>query len=133
MKKYVFSIILLLFCFVLIGCNNKTEGNKDTVEFVFSSNPTTGYNWGYENLTGEDYLKIEKDEYVADEVDEGIVGSGGKRYYSFKTVKAGTESIKFIYDRTFENEDNVIYAQYDIVVDENLKITSVSLVSSNYF
>jgi inhibitor of cysteine peptidase len=64
-----------------------------------AENPSTGYSW---NLTYEDGLKLDNDQYVAQQVPANIVGSGGNHEWTFTPGKLGTYVITGIYKRPWE-------------------------------
>lgn len=64
-----------------------------------AENPSTGYSW---NLTHDDGLKLDNDQYVAREVPANIVGSGGNHEWTFTPKKPGTYVISGIYKRPWE-------------------------------
>lgn len=72
----------------------------ETAEIQLASNPSTGYQW----VSGtENGLEI-TDEYIPDEVPEGIVGSGGKQVFRIRAKKPGEYLIEFRYGRSWEPE-----------------------------
>lgn len=64
-----------------------------------AENPSTGYSW---NLTFDDGLKLDNDQYVAREVPANIVGSGGNHEWTFTPEKQGMYVISGIYKRPWE-------------------------------
>jgi inhibitor of cysteine peptidase len=64
-----------------------------------AENPSTGYSW---NLTYDDGLKPDSDQYVARPVPVNIVGSGGNHEWTFTPEKPGTYVISGIYKRPWE-------------------------------
>jgi inhibitor of cysteine peptidase len=76
-------------------------------EFVIAldSNPTTGYGW--EADFGQDKLELIDNTYESDEKDAYVsarAGVGGTEYFRFKTLKAGSTDITFVYKRSWEPE-----------------------------
>jgi len=66
------------------------------------SNPTTGFKWELIEVTDQDVLVYESDEYVAPE-DEGVVGAAGKEVWTFNVLKAGSSNITMEYRRPWED------------------------------
>jgi inhibitor of cysteine peptidase len=65
-----------------------------------AENPSTGYSW---NLTFDDGLKLDSDQYVARSVPANIVGSGGNHEWTFTPEKPGMYVISGIYKRPWES------------------------------
>lgn len=77
----------------------------DTIEVVLPGNPTTGFGWTAA-LTDEDAALLEQvgePEYVADEVAENVVGSGGQFTLTFKAKADGEATLKLVYSRSWED------------------------------
>ncbi|MCQ1536459.1 protease inhibitor I42 family protein [Methanosarcina sp. KYL-1] len=70
-----------------------------------SENPTTGYSWELELSPG---LTLLKDEYIQDEPPEGVeqplVGAGGVHLWEIKAEATGSQQVKGIYKRPWEEE-----------------------------
>lgn len=82
-----------------------TVETGDTIEVVLPGNPTTGYGWTAA-LSDEDAALLEQvgePEYVADEVAEHIVGSGGQFTLTFKAKAEGEATLKLVYSRSWED------------------------------
>jgi predicted secreted protein len=81
-----------------------TANVGDTITVALAGNPTTGYAWSAD-LSEEAAALLEsagEPEYVADAVDENIVGSGGTFTFTFTAAAKGEAEIKLIYWRSFE-------------------------------
>ena len=76
----------------------------ETLEFNAPENPTTGYRWQIMQP-----LKLFKTEelYVATEVEEGVMGSGGEKKIKFTAEKPGQELIQLAYVRPWEVDQNI--------------------------
>lgn len=92
-----------------ITCEQFTENNHVTDEFqvevgdkiriTLCSNPTTGFQWGYE-MTVEDIL-LEED-YDYEEPENGVVGASGKEVWTFEAAEKGTTEVHLEYSRPWE-------------------------------
>ncbi len=77
---------------------------------ALAGNPTTGYEWHCKNdgncLLGGDY------EFVRDSADGDMLGVGGVFVFRFTPKAAGTETLRFSYARSWEDEiaESVEYA-----------------------
>ena len=76
-----------------------TVNTGDTFTIKLNENPTTGYSW---NLTLGDGLQLVSDQYTANEVPSGIVGSGGYHEWVVKAVTPGSYVVTGIYKRPWE-------------------------------
>ena len=67
---------------------------------VLESNPTTGYKWepGFDTSL----LKATKSDYKQSDVKAGLVGAGGKEYFTFEALKKGDTKITMTYKRSWE-------------------------------
>lgn len=95
---------------------------------TLKSNPTTGYSWVY--IPANDGM-VENvfDKYIPDAVPAGIVGSGGNQVFGFVSTgfMPGKSSLRFIYMRPWEGEENAIDEEIiQIVVTETGFITEVN-------
>jgi inhibitor of cysteine peptidase len=109
-------VLLLLIAIPLSGCTTEVIAYSDTSqtidiktnkEFVIlialESNPTTGYSWQASfNTTGLEL--IEQTYELGDYAKEGVVGAGGTELFRFKSLKNGTFTITFDYQRPWEDE-----------------------------
>jgi inhibitor of cysteine peptidase len=129
MKKIVYlALSMLLIAAALTGCAaasaDKTYGKDDkdiavsagdmfTIEL--EANPTTGYDWSI-NVSDESIVKLESQEYQQQPGSEELVGAGGTDIFTFKGIKAGSATITFIYERSFEQESAVETLLYNVTV-----------------
>ena len=98
-------------CIELISLNENNNGQNYTVkvgqEFVLSlaSNPSTGYVWDFNKSIDDKLLELKIDKaYEPDAaVISNIVGQGGKTYWKFKALQAGTAEIELRYARPWES------------------------------
>ncbi len=72
----------------------------NTMQFTVPSNPTTGYQWLADNVTG---LVINQT-YQATPVADNIAGSGGNEIFTITAEKAGTYLFIANYQRPWENK-----------------------------
>ena len=115
MNKLVALVIsLLLITGVLIGCAAQPQKSVEYTDpgqaievavggqftIVLESNPTTGYEWeaNYDN----NLLKLVKSDYQQGEAKQGMVGAGGKQYFTFEGLKKGDAQVTLVYKRSFE-------------------------------
>jgi inhibitor of cysteine peptidase len=76
----------------------------DTIAFSISSNPTTGYSWGWLNQNSVSIVSSTGSQYTMDKTGEkGITGRGGKEIWKFIGVKNGSDTIKLGYRRPWES------------------------------
>lgn len=66
---------------------------------VLQSNPTTGFTWRLATPVDENVVHLVGSRYQADPSSAGLVGSGGKEYWTFSAAKAGSTVIKLEYAR----------------------------------
>lgn len=99
--------------------------NLDKVEFELDGNPTTGYDWGIVESDPE-VVKVES-EYVPDNVDNDIVGAGGKYKFVITGVGEGNCTVKFSYMRSWEAKERALKTiEYDLYVNAENKITIIN-------
>ena len=116
MKKYMKLFAVVILGILLVGCNKKDKN----LTIKLTSNPTTGYDWGY-TISTIDIIEM-TDDYISD-CDDNQDGCGGKNIYTIKPLKEGKTSITFNYRSTYEKgvpEETIVY---DVVVDKNLNIS----------
>lgn len=91
----------------------------ETIEVVLPGNPTTGYAWTAA-LGDDDAALLEQvgeAEYVADPVDEDVVGSGGNFTLTFKAAAAGEAALTLIYSRSFEDAEPLETFEAQITIE----------------
>jgi inhibitor of cysteine peptidase len=87
-----------------LSANNKSTKVKlgSPIELRLEGNPTTGYSWKLDSITGKS-IKLDGDvQYVAGDHPEGFVGAGGTFIARFKTLSPGKGIIRMIYVRPWE-------------------------------
>ena len=112
MKYLILAICLVVTLPIVFGCSgsapvytdpsitiNTSAGKQFTI--VLDGNATTGYNW--EESFDAALLKLAKKEYKEDNA-KGVVGAGGKQYFTFEALKAGQTQVTLNYKRAWENE-----------------------------
>jgi inhibitor of cysteine peptidase len=67
---------------------------------VLEGNPTTGYTWEADGLDKSMFQQIGSTKFKSS--NPGLAGAGGTLTLVFKTLKAGTTSLRLIYHRTWE-------------------------------
>ncbi len=126
-----FRYVLLILVLLLVGCSKK-ETSTSSIEISLDSNPTTGYEWYYET-TEEGIIKATLDNYLPDETEEDIVGSGGIQYFTFEPTKEGNTILVLFYARSWEAEESPLYKlTYNVSVGKDLSI-DVSDPVGTYF
>jgi predicted secreted protein len=73
----------------------------DVVTVRLQENPTTGYRWTVETVSGLDQVgdRIETD---------GAIGAAGVRSFQFRTTRAGSYELRFKLGREWEGEDSAL-------------------------
>jgi predicted secreted protein len=73
--------------------------------FILSlaSNPSTGYIWEFQSEGDEALLSLLGSSYKSDSSDPYIVGQGGRNYWQFKALQAGTTELTLVYARPWES------------------------------
>jgi predicted secreted protein len=101
---------ILMRCSELSGVNENNNGQEYTVavgqNFVVSlaSNPSTGYVWHVSKPDDEKVLAYTDANYIsAGNSNQIIPGQGGRSYWSFTALQAGTTEIAIVYARPWES------------------------------
>lgn len=63
------------------------------------SNPTTGYYWYLKDIDASQLDQLSED-YVADRVPDGVVGSGGHQIFVFEALSTGRSRLQLAYQRS---------------------------------
>jgi inhibitor of cysteine peptidase len=71
----------------------------DKIRLELCSNPTTGFQWGYET-TIEDVLEEEGHDF--EEPDSNALGTAGIEIWTFKAVEAGETEVRMEYSQPWE-------------------------------
>ena len=101
-----------------------TEKPPQTAEIILKGNPSTGYSWDWQGLSGNSCVNIEcESTSVID--DSTLVGGPVRFTYVVKGVQPGYVEICFTYARPWEHDPAMaIYKlYYDIHVDEELNVS----------
>ena len=131
----LFSAMLAFLGFAKgIDHNNGTSADTNafysihgnSVDFTFTSNPSTGYGWQY-NISGDTIIL--KEEHYESGNHGNAAGAAGKQHYTFTAVSPGKTSITFVYERSWENNPPFYTYIAKLQVDENLNITVLSFQS----
>jgi inhibitor of cysteine peptidase len=102
--------LLFFVCFVVglsLQVASAIEGKNISVNvgntflLELPSNPTTGFDWHFDNLD-EKTFQIISSGYTP--VAPQLCGSGGKDYWTIKALKPGNYKIKLLYYRTWEGK-----------------------------
>ncbi len=72
----------------------------DPIVINLESNPSTGYTW--ETIDLDKTILEQAGDPTFKSSDPGVVGSGGTLTLTFKTLKAGTATLKLVYQRPWE-------------------------------
>ena len=115
MKKLLALVIsLVLLIGLSSGCSSQAQQMREYTDpaqgieatagsqfvIVLESNPTTGFKW--EASFNTSLLKLAKSEYKQTETKPGLVGGGGKEYFTFEGLKKGSDKITMTYKRSWE-------------------------------
>ena len=78
------------------------------------SNPSTGYGWSLDlqASTGLDGVRMEDEGFIT--TDSGLIGAPGRRWWAVHAVRAGTATLRFVYQRAWDR--NTTPAQIRTVV-----------------
>lgn len=98
-------------CIELINLNENNNGQDYSVSigqsFILSlsSNPSTGYSWDFNKSYDNKLLELDVNKaYINDEnSNQNIVGQGGRSYWKFKALQAGSTEIELRYARPWES------------------------------
>lgn len=99
-----------------------TIGNEEkNVVVSMEANPTTGYSWSY-TVSNDSVLQEVSSNYVADEHAQGMVGVGGRQYYSFSPLVAGNVRVRFVYARPWEkqNPTTILTVSFSVATDGSI-------------
>lgn len=107
MKKIAFIILTLLFMSCQVQKDSKFDYNinkNEILEIKLESNPTTGYSWKWIKEDSNIILDSLGQTYVPKQTDSRRLGSGGVEIFKFKAIKSGIVSLKFKYNRSWEQQ-----------------------------
>jgi len=99
----IMALVLGLVQEVLSEEGQETDITKwsDSIGLQMESNPTTGYDWTVE--TENDCVEVES-LYMPDETDDKVTGAGGITEFTITPKAAGTCTVTFSYERSWEKE-----------------------------
>ena len=123
----VISILTLASCNGGLAKKDKGFGSGKNMSLRFETNPSTGYDWEWSLMTGDNLAVIEfdREEYEMNE-NMDVVGSPSYRTYYFVARKDGKQSLTFTYRRPWEGGEAAYNVVYELSVDKNLNITCLS-------
>jgi len=108
MKKLLYISLLVILCTscqtskktVAVDKNTDQVTMKvgETCEIEFVTNASTGYWWQWTNKPATSIVDSVSDRYV-NNAPKGMVGAPCKRYWKFKAVSKGTQTLTFMYAR----------------------------------
>lgn len=154
MKKFLNVLILLVVMGCMVACGNNIDDEQENLNDNTNSgevvevkkyfpkenlgqyadlqtisipeNPTTGYEWVYV-LGDTGVVNVQKDEFVANSENEGLVGVGGNRIIEIVGLTEGETTIKCEYMRSFE-EAAIETVTYKLSVNAENQIAVVEEV-----
>ena len=91
---------------------------SDEVKLELETNPTTGYNWAYSVKLDPEVLIETNYEFVPDNTDPEIAGSGGKGVWTYKALSRGTAVIEMGYSRPWESVQPLETFVVKVIVEE---------------
>lgn len=90
----------------------------DYFTIVLDSNPSTGYSWELAGQPDSSILEFKSQTYKSTG-DEDLAGAGGKEYWKFQALKAGTTKVSLRYVRSWEeNVEPAETAEFTVNVSE---------------
>jgi len=97
-----------------------------SVTLSFNSNITTGFCWYGEVIAGDSVaLDSEYGQYVSDPVPEGTCGGGGTTYFKVNALHQGRSVLAFVYERSWEPEDDYGYYLAEVDAENNVTVTEL--------
>ena len=121
MSKKGISCLIALGCILLLtaGCAKK---EPQTATISLPSNPSTGFEWFVEQDPELFDISSEMAE-DGDEDDEALVGAGETEVFTLTPKAAGTATVKFLYERSWEDEDPDTEITYTLKVTRDMQIS----------
>lgn len=118
-KKMICCSLIVILCMLLLSACAKKE--PQTATLVVPSNPTTGYEW---TVSQDPELFDVSSEYTepAQEGEEPLVGAAGTQTFVLTPKAAGTTTVNFLYERTFEDTEPEARITYTIKIDKNMQL-----------
>ena len=98
-----------------------------TSEIVLKGNPTTGYSWDWQGISGNSCINVSCETTQVND-DPELVGGPVRYTYVVEGTQPGYVEICFTYARPWESDPAmaVYHLYYDICVDEELNVTIVN-------
>ena len=98
-----------------------------TAVIVLKGNPTTGYSWDWQGISGDNCIKINCETKPVND-DPELVGGPVRYIYTVEGTQPGDVEICFTYARPWEHDPTMAlyHLYYDIRVDEALNVTILS-------
>lgn len=133
MKKRHFGAALLMICCMMLlmaGCAKKTP---QTATLTLPSNPTTGYEWMVTQEPELFEISSEYSEDVAEDEDDeemALVGAGGTEIFKLIPKTAGTGTVEFTYERSFEDTEPETRLTYTVKVTNDMQISIEAMTGS---
>ncbi|MCX5780975.1 MAG: protease inhibitor I42 family protein [Firmicutes bacterium] len=112
-------------CVSLISINDNYNGQEyrvpagQTFIIALSSNPTTGFSWTLKNAGDGQLITPVVNFYLSDAAqNQSLVGQGGKEYWQFKALQAGSTDLQLIYARPWESVQPAQFFNLKVVVTQ---------------
>lgn len=101
-----------------------TEKAPQTAEIILKGNPSTGYGWDWQGLSGDSCIKVSCETAEVND-DPALVGEPVKYIYVIEGAQPGYMEICFTYARPWEHDPTMALYNlyYDIHVDEELNVS----------
>jgi predicted secreted protein len=114
MMRKISFLVLLGLALVVFGCKSsyhiaQADPESDffeikkgqTFEIKFITNASTGYTWIWSNKKSVNTVDSVGDRFV-NNAPAGVVGAGVNRYWAFRGVNKGLDTLQFEYCRVFQ-------------------------------
>ena len=105
----------------------KVEFDDNDVSFELRENPTSSYRWQV-NVAPEGILRLEGDEYDADDNPNNLVGVGGWHEWEYEAIAAGEATVTFNLAHVGDASEIIETRAWKVVADSNRKIVSAQPV-----
>ena len=121
MKRIIAVLLCAVMVFALCACGSEkelTEGAviEDKMLVVYlRGNPTTGYTWTVSGEGDSALGSAGEYEFIADSTGKDATGVGGMFKFKFGAMQNGTQTLHFVYERTFE--ENSAARAYDVTAE----------------
>ena len=122
-RKHVGAALMMIGAIALLmaGCAKK---EPQTATLTLPSNPSTGYEWFVE----QDQELFDIDSEMADDTDgndegEALVGAGGMEVFTLTPKAAGTATVTFTYERSWEDAEPEASMTYTLKVTKDMQIS----------